>query len=713
MISFNPVAVLTRAFSNSAAPLGVTSNAAHNYAEVVSSHRFYTPPPSQSRDLTELYNNNPRIRSIVSKVSRAVAKQVWYLEKSGGKRVDDHPALDFIRAGNPKMRGRRALASTAAYMDLNGEAFWVIGRQNNDPNGRPVMFAPIPPAWVMDVPDDLDNGVFEITPDNMPPYELPARSVLMFRDPDPLRPYVRGSSFVKAMLSEVSADAAAGTFLDKFFKNSARPDLLISGSEKAPMSAPDRARLESYWERFKGATRAGRPFFSTQPLDVKELGKGARDNDVANLRGVLGDVVMQVWGVPPEIFGKLESSNRATIDAASYLFARYTLEPRLEDLHDVLEPFLDAEFMLSARGFTLKYESPIDEDSEHALSVVKAFPGDFTRNEKRNLADRPDVDGGDELFDQIDPADALEAAANANDPADTPPEKPKGGKKPKKTSDKAADTGRSIASPAPVTLNPNSSAVQKAFSPAAIVTVSNSLNDPQVVAEASAILDKVLTDLLQNYGSELVNELGAEVDFEIKGNIAQWLIEKNSTLLGVVNATTTEALLASLVTGVAENEAVDDLIARIDKIFADAADIRAGTIGITEATAVTGFGSQAASELAGFTEKEWLTSQDQNVRDTHRSLSHQKVATSGKFKSSSGATALHPGAFGVAKEDINCRCAMRPIIPGEKALNNSADFLAFHEKQHAKLAKKIETVSRDIFRGQRAVVIAVLKRVAA
>lgn len=55
-------------------------------------------------------------------------------------------------------------------------------------------------------------------------------------------------------------------------------------------------------------------------------------------------------------------------------------------------------------------------------------------------------------------------------------------------------------------------------------------------------------------------------------------------------------------------------------------------------------------------EKTWHCVGDERVRHTHQYLDGKTVGFDEEFVSSSGATALRPGEFGVAAEDIHCRC---------------------------------------------------------
>ena len=63
-------------------------------------------------------------------------------------------------------------------------------------------------------------------------------------------------------------------------------------------------------------------------------------------------------------------------------------------------------------------------------------------------------------------------------------------------------------------------------------------------------------------------------------------------------------------------------------------------------------------------QKKWRATLDDRTRDTHATMDGQVVGMDDDFTSPSGATAPYPGAFGVAAEDINCRCGFLYVIEG-------------------------------------------------
>ena len=58
----------------------------------------------------------------------------------------------------------------------------------------------------------------------------------------------------------------------------------------------------------------------------------------------------------------------------------------------------------------------------------------------------------------------------------------------------------------------------------------------------------------------------------------------------------------------------------------------------------------------GAKSKTWHTQLDNRVRDTHDYLEGMTKPLNEEFHTYNGDSAQHPGGFGIASEDINCRC---------------------------------------------------------
>lgn len=96
---------------------------------------------------------------------------------------------------------------------------------------------------------------------------------------------------------------------------------------------------------------------------------------------------------------------------------------------------------------------------------------------------------------------------------------------------------------------------------------------------------------------------------------------------------------------------------------------RALTIARTEtgrlSTTGTNEAIQQAQALGVSVEREWVTARDEAVRPSHRALDGDKTTALDPWTFPSGIPTQGPGQSGVAAEDINCRCAVRPRIKRE------------------------------------------------
>lgn len=654
--------------------------AKNSVLQLVSQDEYFGRPPAPNAlALAKLYAENPWARSIVSKIAKAVAKPKWYFALKSGEKLEQHPALDFIKAGCPRLRGRQALAAIQTYLELHGEVFLVIGR---NASGVPIGYAPLPANWVLDTPSKTINW-YRIQPRSGAVYEMAPEDVIHLKDINPIDPYGRGTGIANAAFVELEGEAAAANYVNSFFKNRARPDIIITGTEGRAMTEPEAARLESVWmEKFRGVTRAGKPLFASGELKLTEVGSGLRENQMSEIRTLGKENIAEIWGVPPEIFGRLSSSNKATIDSAEFLFAKHTCVPRLDTLQDYFSAFIADNFSDIPKDAELSYDSPVTEDKAHALECVKVRPVAFSDNEVRNLAGLKPLDGHDEL---PDPASVL------------PPPSPFGGPKPPTNEDKPKKSFIE--------------AINKILNVDDVVRVSRAHEDPNVRAEVTRLFDEIVGALIVRFGSELTELLESETDFEVNGLVAEFIAREIPSLVLQIDATTRKDLAATLTEGAAGNETLAGLSARVEEIFADAALVRGSTISDTIATKLAGFTTQTAAQQGGFERKKWLSTRDHLVRDSHRALDGQIVLLSAEFVTPFGDRAQHPGAFGKAREDVNCRCAIRPVLSGEKAALSDIDYEIKYEALRGRVAEKFKSRLADVFEGQKAVVLAELKRV--
>lgn len=372
------------------------------------------PPTRGTAEYLKAYSQMPWLRAVTSRIATGVAQADWqlFVVRKGGERAQlggkvkaiqrapmaqrrrllkqaageqeldqilDHPLLDVLGKANDFQTGLAMRKVTQLHLDLVGDAFWLKER---DATGTVVAVWPIPPNWIMATP----TPVFRYFRVSFRAWRgiIPDTEWVWFNETDPSNPYGRGTGVAQALGDELETDEYAARHTKSFFYNQARPDLVISPKGGAPMLQSNVDRLEEKWlNQSQGFFRAFKPFFLTREVDVKELNVNFRNIQLVQLRQHERDIIMQTFGLPPEILGVLESSNRATIDAADYFMSRYVIEPRLEFLRSVLQERFAPEY---DERLIVEYVSPVQDDRAGQLSAAKAMPGALSIDEWRKLS---------------------------------------------------------------------------------------------------------------------------------------------------------------------------------------------------------------------------------------------------------------------------------------------------------------------------------------
>lgn len=375
------------------------------------------PPRRGTRELIAIYNDSPWLRAVVSKVAKGVAETHWRLfiprnkqgkairhralrtgryedrqrllagEQTKGavhdldsvEEVTDHPLLDALDLGNPELLGFDVFQTTQTHIDLTGEGFWVKER---DALGTPVAFWPLPPDWIKELPTK-DTPFYRITSGlGNTQVEIPVTEIIYFRDPNPSNPYGRGSGAGRALADEIEIDEYAAKHIKSFFHNRARPDLIVSGDNISP---PDAKRLEEQWMgKHQGFWNSFKPMFFSRKIDVKTLSQTFENMQMVELRKQERDAFINVFGIPPEKLGVINESKRSTINAADFFWTKDIIKPRVELLRTFLQWKLVPDY---DDRLIIDYDTPVIQDDEFKLEIMKALPWAFSIDEVRNFAD--------------------------------------------------------------------------------------------------------------------------------------------------------------------------------------------------------------------------------------------------------------------------------------------------------------------------------------
>jgi HK97 family phage portal protein len=380
------------------------------------------PPKRYTRDFLNSYSQMPWLHAVANKIAISVAMTEWKLyakttkpdatgktkfvrdaklqragEMTRGRRIkqaqdDDslkeiteHPILDVLNNANGFQTGLQMRKVTMLHIDLVGEAFWMKER---DGQGMVTGVWPIPPDWILNTPTPT-NPFFRVGFRSWRGL-IPDTEFLWFQDTDPVNPYGRGTGTAQSIGDELETDEYAAKHTKAFFYNRAKPDLVIYPKQGNVRQA-DITRLENDWmQSNQGFWKAFKPYFMTREVGIHEMDQNFRNVQLVQLREFERDLIIQTFGLPPELLGVLAHSNRATIDAADYMMARYVLRPRLEFMRSILQEKFVPEY---DERLIIDYESPVTADREVEQAMAKAAPYVLSVNEWRKASGLEMVDG--------------------------------------------------------------------------------------------------------------------------------------------------------------------------------------------------------------------------------------------------------------------------------------------------------------------------------
>lgn len=597
--------------------------------------------------------------------------------------IEIHPFLDLLDFGSDQFNGIQLMRLTQIYMDTVGECFWL--KQRNA-QGMPIALWPIPPHWVIDFPT-LQNPWYKIQFRNFTG-EIPVTEMVYFSHPDPLNPYDRGVGTAKALADELETDEFAAQFTRSFFQNRARPDIIISGKG---MSKEETRRLEVGWlQKHQGFFKAFKPAFISADIEVKELGGNMKQTATKELREFERDTILQVYGAPPELFGVIENSNRATIDAADFLFAKHIMVPRLELIRSVMQEQLIPDF---DERIILDYETPVEEDKEYHLNVAKSAPWSLQIDEWRSMQGLDPLPNGEgEAF--MVPFNVLYT---------------------KKLADSVPEPVEPVEDPLLPKDEPKKLKYRnKILTAGEAVTVADAVSDPLVILSTENMIRSLNELLFDVLGQEFIEEMGLSLALQRTARVSQFIHTQSTERARLMSDYTKSEVQRILAEGMAAGDTGDAIAITLSNAFEDWAVSRAKTAARTESTRITGFSALESMRQAGIEMKEWITTMDGHERDgadaSHHAMDGQVVASSERFRDPvAGHMTDYPGNFGVAAEDINCRCAITARFPGQedRSANVRGVLWKNNEGRRVRAEKRLADVYRKVFNVQKD---AVLKR---
>lgn len=675
-----------------------------------------------TREALEAYDTSPWVHAIVDRISDSVANLTWEVyraKKSATRRalsarlahrkrlelkaamvkegdlepVEAHPVVDLLDAGNWFQSGFEVQKLWQLYVDLAGEGFGVI---EMDGSGKPSEIWPVPPHWMRERPGPGSRyDSFRLRPEGLGGDQenpIPPEHVLWFRQPSPLKPYANVTGKAIVLGDEIDTDEAAAKLLKQTFANGARPDILITTDHDM---APEEAKgfLERWNAKLQGWWNVRKVHLLTGKVTVHDLASSFVDLGVKDLRHWERDMLIHYFGMPAEIMGITESSNRATASVADYIYQSKVVVPRADRRRIVYQSTLMP--LYGDEQLVLDYVSPVEEDADFTQKSMSLHPYAFRVDEIRALAGHPELpDGMGQVF--VGPIGVIAS--------ETPAGADFGGAVAPDEDEEDDDTTNALALPR---------ATRKDLTVDQIEAILAELTDKDM-REA---IEPVLRQVIEQFGSAQLAELGVETAFNMQSVAVQEFLSRSAGAhVRGIGKTTRGKLRRVLTQASADGLGTNDIARKLRAQFRSFKGRRSLLIAQQETARASTFAVNESMKQGGVEEKEWLSTRDDRVRESHQALDGQRVPVDDNFTSPvTGNSGPHPTELGDPQDDLACRCVALAVVQGETGVgaNEAKRTAAWLKRDRSRLPwqRRLVRGVRGAFDAQERQVLDALERV--
>jgi len=358
--------------------------------------RWSRPPERNTAEWIKTFSTSPRLAvvdRIASDLSFAPGKLYAIASDGDEQEIVSHPFLDFWDNLNPLHEYSSAALWQLheIYLLLKGEGYFVVER---DAAGRPAELWPVPTHWVYETPY-LNHPYYRIRTSSGGILDVSVEDMFVMKSLNPYDPFMRGLGAAESVSDEVETDEYASKFQKRFFFNDATPNLIVA----MPKSTDEqRKRFRMEWlERFQGVFKSHGLATVNGEVSVQRVGETMKDMDMVAGRIYLRDAVLEHFGVPREIMGITENSNRSTAEASQFIYAQNVLMPRLRRREEAVNKQLLPAF---GENLIWRYDDIVPRnqefDKQKALEGWNA--GLLTKDEARELMDMPSAAVGGDVY---------------------------------------------------------------------------------------------------------------------------------------------------------------------------------------------------------------------------------------------------------------------------------------------------------------------------
>ena len=290
--------------------------------------------------------------------------RLYKSENGNVSEVKEHKAIDVLYHVNDFTTKYDQFWLTETYLDLTGESPWFVEK---DENGEPMNIFFLRPDRLTPIADKekIISGYVYILEDGEK-IPLNVDEVIFFKNPNPANPF-RGRGPLEAAAKIVDIDNEAENWNFTFFKNSARPDIVLTVKDMMQMDDEQKEKLKkSIRAAHQGTEKAHEVMVLFGDMEIGKFGYNQSDMDFIEQQKFGRDKILAIFRVPKAIIAQTEGVNYASAKSAQHIFARFTLKPKMERITQQLNEFYLPMFNDSENLF-FDYVNPVSEDNEVIL----------------------------------------------------------------------------------------------------------------------------------------------------------------------------------------------------------------------------------------------------------------------------------------------------------------------------------------------------------
>ena len=637
--------------------------------------------------------------------------------------IFNHPILDLLHRANDFTTKYDLFWLTAQYLELAGEAPWFVFKKNGMPVGL-YLLRPDKISIRAGTGDRFIDG-YTYRNDKGKEVYIKPDEMIFNKIPNTINPF-RGMGTLQAAARVVDIEEYSEEFNRNYFVNSAMPSMFFSTDQKLGEEKKDRFR-KSIEKNYTGIKNAQKFLILEAGLEAKPLQMTQRDMEFIEQLRWTRDKILGIFRVPRTALGITDDVNRANAEATDYVFAKRTIQPKMERLIQQLNEFLVPMFP-DGKNLLIGYESPVPEDTEKKLKYYESGirNGFLTINEvRRKEGDEPIGEDGDQVLisSTLKPIGEKPAIIPSKDilhKINTRNKLATRGASKKKVDDIIMGSVKEVEGDIRglvkfeeerrdklvmqwsdveikkswASMTKRSATYTEKFTKLLKLQFKHQIKNILLrhkditsgwkidVDQERAVWFKVFMplyeEIVKGEGQKVLNELIKDGKFSDMTDTSQRFIhDKTAKMSWEINKTTNRKIEKIVNDNIGENVKV--VSAKMTDLFDNMEKSRVDIIARTEVAKAINFATEESYRQSGVVEaKKWVTGRDNRVCEFCRELEGKIIGLNENFENrGANLEGEDEGIMDIDYENISapplhasCRCGLVPIIVGQKQFNN-------------------------------------------